>query len=147
MAILPIDIQRISFSFPGANKPSGPDANATIYPSGPISFSAVDLTRAYIEHNATTSGSFRAQGVLPFDPPSIGSSCSGIAVPPLPGPIGLSGDLGVINDGKINEWRVTLTSPTTAVVERSGSPVPNPGAADGTDGCGHFFNSHIVEYL
>lgn len=147
MTTLPIDIQRINFAFPGSNKPSGPDANATIYPSAPISFSAVDLTRAYLQQNATTSGSFRPQGVFPFSPASHGSSCSGLAVPPLPGPLGSVGDLGVVIDGKINEWRLTLTSPTTAVIERSGSPVPNPGAADGTDGAGHFFTTHLVEYL
>lgn len=141
---LNIDVQRISFSFVPGNTAAA--AYATLILPGTV-ISAVDVTRAYHQHSAGNAGFFRCQGVLPFDPPSKGSSCSGIAVPPLPGPIGLSGDLGVIIDGKISQWRLELTGPTTAVMERSGSPTPNSGAADGTDGCEHRFSTKLVEYL
>lgn len=140
---LPIDVQQIGFSFSPGNTAAA--AYATLLPN--VLISAVDVTRAYHQHSAGNAGFFRCQGVLPFDPPSIGSSCSGIAVPPLPGPIGLAGDLGVIIDGKISQWRLELTGPTTVVMERSGSPTPNSGAADGTDGCEHRFLTRLVEYL
>ena len=140
---LPIDVQRISFSFVPGNTAAA--AYTTLILPGVV-ISAVDVTRAYHQHSAYNAGFFRCQGVLPFDG-SIGSSCSSLSFPLAPGPIGLVGDLGVINDGKISQWRLELTGPTTAVVERSGSPTPNPGAPDGTDGCEHRFFTKLVEYL
>ncbi len=142
MTTLNVDLQRINFSVPGS--PSATEARATLILPNTV-ISAVDLTKAYGILWSYHTGSYRCQGVNPFDG-SFGSSCSSIAVPPLPGPIGIAGDLGVMNDGSINQWRMELTGPTTAVIERFGSPTPLPGAADGTDGCGHFFVTHILEY-
>jgi hypothetical protein len=141
---LPIDTQRISFSF-GAPLTAA-EARATLLLPAPV-ISAVDVTRTYLQNSAHNTGFVRCQGVLPHDGVTPGTTCSGLAVPPLPGPIGVVGDLGVDNDGKISQWRLELTGPTTAVCERAGSPAPLPGAADGTDGCGHVFQTRVVEYL
>jgi len=139
MATLNIDVQIVNFSFLPALTPA--EAEATLIPHLGV-ISAVDLTRAYHQHSAHNTGSFRCQGVLPHFPAFHGSTCSGLAVPPAPGPIGVVGDLGDIVDGKISEWRLELTSPTTAVIERSGSPVPIA-----PPGCAHFFHTKLVEYL
>lgn len=144
MTTLNIDTQRISFAF--FPRLTAAAARATLMLPAPV-ISAVDVTRAYLQNNATNSGAISCQGVLPHDGVTPGTTCSGLAVPPLPGPIGVVGDLGVDNDGKISQWRLELTGPTTAVMERSGSPAPLPGAADGTDGCEHFQVTYVVEYL
>lgn len=144
MTTLNIDTQRISFSF--SPPLTAAEARATLLLAAPV-ISAVDVTRTYLQNDATNSGIYRCQGVLPHDGVTPGTTCSGLAVPPLPGPIGVVGDLGIDNDGKINQWRLELTSPITAVCERSGSPAPLPGNPDGTDGCGHAFLTHVVEYL
>ncbi len=138
MTTLNIDIQRVSFAFTPSLTPA--EAEATLITHAPLS--AVDLTRAYIQHSATNSGAYRCQGVLPHDGVTPGTTCSGLAVPPAPGPIGVVGDLGIDNDGKVNQWRLELTGPTTAIVERSGSPTPLA-----PPGCAHFFFTHLVEYL
>jgi hypothetical protein len=136
---LPIDVQIVNFVFPGA--PSAAAALATlILPTSIIS--AVDVTRSYNFFAATQTGSFRCQGVFPFDG-SVGSSCSGLAIPPAGGPI--VPRLGNINDGKLSQWRFVITGPTTAVAERSGSPTPLPISPSA--GCEHFTHHKIVEYL
>lgn len=136
---LPIDVQRLTFAFFPRNTPA--EAEATLMLPTGLGLSAVDLTRTYHHASAYPTGRQTCQGVFPFDG-STGSSCSAIAVPPAPGPVGVAGDLGIINRGDIHQWRCSLTGPTTVVMERFGSPAPIP-----TPGCASVQIYYFVEYL
>lgn len=137
---LPIDVQVVNFTFPGGA--SAAAAVATLLPNSVV-ISAVDLTRTYNFVSAYNSGSYRCNGIFPFEPQMAGSSCSGQAKIPAGGPnVSRQGD---INDGQLSQWRQVLTSPTTARAERFGTPTPLARAPELA--CEHFFHHKIVEYL